>query len=105
MPLEPDTASSRPYDGSLCDAPCDHCGHRHCHDHTGQCLSGHPLPLVGQEAPARCLCPFPHGIQKSGAIRRLLRPAQTWSPRDLRDRVMIVVGTREPPTVPVVLAL
>lgn len=55
----------RPYDGALCDSACDHCGHIHCHDHTGQCLSGSPLPRVGDPQPKRCPCPYPHGIQKT----------------------------------------
>jgi len=65
MPLALDQRpATRAYDGSLCDGACDHCGHRHCHDHTGQCLSGSPLPLVGEEPPAPCPCPYPHGMQK-----------------------------------------
>ncbi len=55
----------RPYDGSLCDASCDHCGHTHCHDNVGRCLSGSPLPRVGEPTPVPCPCPYPHGIQKS----------------------------------------
>jgi hypothetical protein len=55
----------RPYDGGLCDETCGHCGHRHCHDHTGQCLFGSALPLIGEEPPRKCPCPFPHGIQRS----------------------------------------
>lgn len=58
-------AHGRPYDGSLCDGTCIKCGHRHCHDHTGKCLSGFPLPRVGEAAPTPCPCPYPHGVQST----------------------------------------
>jgi hypothetical protein len=60
---------TRPYDGSLCDEPCIKCGHQHCHDHTGRCLSGHPLPRVDEKPPPTCPCPYPHGVQGTMLIR------------------------------------
>ena len=63
-------ANMRPYDGSLCDEVCNHCEHRHCHDHTGRCLFGSPLPRVDDEPPQQCSCPFPHGIQSQDTSQR-----------------------------------